>query len=142
PPAPAPNPTNNDEQATLVFDCFALGPPPRSRVGQPADVVDPSVDETAMFDRRSFEAEEAIDQWIGVEIVDRRHTHGGEELACLHRLQYRIAGAVAKLDPRNAARTIKSRNAISEKLAQRRICRRLFVDGLDHGDIVLITQAV
>ena len=54
--------------------------------------------------RSDVAAEEAIDQRIGIEIVDGRHTNSRKELTALHALEHRVAGAVAQLNPGNAAR--------------------------------------
>jgi hypothetical protein len=101
-----------------------------------------AVDVAAVLDGRSFEAEEAADQRIAVEVVDRCRAHRGEKLAGLHRLQHRAAGTVAQFDPTDAARTIEPRNTVSKKLAQRGVACRLLVDGVDHGGVVLIARPV
>jgi hypothetical protein len=59
--------------------------------------------------RSDVAAEEAIDQRVGIEIVDGRHTNSRKELTALHALERRVAGAVAQLNPGNAARAESSR---------------------------------
>src|SRR5215469_2255972 len=112
-----------------------------SRARQPADIVETTVDVAAVFDGRTFEAEVAIDQRVSTEIVDRRRTQGAKELAALHTLEHRNTGAVAQLNPGNAARPVEPCDALSDNLTNGGVARGLLIDCVNHSGVVLITQA-